>query len=125
MGVKAAVLNKMFKLNIVSDLPGRLRLKVTNFNKIPKEAQEYQKYAIDGMKKLDGIKEVNFNFVTGSILIKYDIEKLNSKKIISWLDAIKKWALNNEKEIRSWEGKSEQEIVDMVFNLLDNFDSTK
>lgn len=116
---KASILNLLFKFEVVSDLPGRLRIKVNNFKKLPKEAVNFQSQAMEAVKRLDGVKNVKFNFVIGTVLIEYDIDKVDSKAIVSWLNTIKKLALDNMGLINSLEGKDEKEVIDILFNILD------
>ncbi|MBC2576208.1 HMA2 domain-containing protein [Peptostreptococcus canis] len=118
---KTALINMLFRFEILSDLPGRLRLKVNNHKKIPPEAIQYQDYGIEAIKKLDGINNIKINNIIGTILIEYDKRKLNSKMIVSWLNAVKKLALDNESLINSLEGKTEDEIKNILFSLLENY----
>ena len=92
---KASILNLLFKFEVVSDIPGRLRIKVNNFKKLPKEAVNFQSQAVEAVKRLDGVESVKFNFVIGTVLIEYDKDKIDSKAIVSWLNTIKKLALDN------------------------------
>ncbi|MDY2795423.1 HMA2 domain-containing protein [Peptostreptococcus porci] len=119
LNIKASFLKLLFKFEVVSDLPGRLRLKVNNYKRLPKESVEYQSYGIEAIKKLDGIKNVNFNFVIGTILIEYDKYKVDSKTIINWLELIKKLAVENERLINDLSEKSEEEAREIVFKILD------
>ena len=114
---KASILNLLFKFEVVSDIPGRLRIKVNNFKKLPKEAVNFQSQAVEAVKRLDGVESVKFNFVIGTVLIEYD--KIDSKAIVSWLNTIKKLALDNMDLINSLEGKDEKEVIDILFNILD------
>ncbi|WP_304084750.1 HMA2 domain-containing protein [Peptostreptococcus stomatis] len=116
---KASILNLLFKFEVVSDLPGRLRIKVNNFKKLPKEAVNFQSQAMEAVKRLDGVESVKFNFVIGTVLIEYDTDKVDSKAIVSWLNTIKKLALDNMDLINSLEGKDEKEVIDILFNILD------
>ena len=116
---KASILNLLFKFEVVSDIPGRLRIKVNNFKKLPKEAVNFQSQAVEAVKRLDGVESVKFNFVIGTVLIEYDKEKIDSKEIVSWLNTIKKLALDNMDLINSLEGKDEKEVIDILFNILD------
>lgn len=122
---KLALLNMFFKFEVLSDIPGRMRIKVNNYKKIPDEAKKYQAYAIEAIKKLDGINDVKFNFVIGTILIEYDIKKLNSRDIIQWLNSIKKLISENMDLINSLHGKSEKEAKDILFSVLDDFMKTR
>ena len=116
---KASILNLLFKFEVVSDLPGRLRIKVNNFKKLPKEAVNFQSQAMEAVKRLGGVENVKFNFVIGTVLIEYDTDKVDSKAIVSWLNTIKKLALDNMGLINSLEGKDEKEVIDILFNILD------
>lgn len=116
---KASILNLLFKFEVVSDIPGRLRIKVNNFKKLPKEAVNFQSQSVEAVKRLDGVKNVKFNFVIGTVLIEYDTDKVDSKAIVSWLNTIKKLALDNMDLINSLEGKDEKEVIDILFNILD------
>lgn len=116
---KASILNLLFKFEVVSDIPGRLRIKVNNFKKLPKEAVNFQSQAVEAVKRLDGVESVKFNFVIGTVLIEYDKDNIDSKAIVSWLNTIKKLALDNMDLINSLEGKDEKEVIDILFNILD------
>ena len=116
---KASILNLLFKFEVVSDIPGRLRIKVNNFKKLPKEAVNFQSQAVEAVKRLEGVESVKFNFVIGTVLIEYDKDKIDSKAIVSWLNTIKKLALDNMDLINSLEGKDEKEVIDILFNILD------
>ena len=116
---KASILNLLFKFEVVSDIPGRLRIKVNNFKKLPKEAVNFQSQAVEAVKRHEGVESVKFNFVIGTVLIEYDTDKIDSKAIVSWLNTIKKLALDNMGLINSLEGKDEKEVIDILFNILD------
>lgn len=116
---KASILSMLFKFEVVSDIPGRLRIKVNNHKKIPKDAVNFQSQAMEAVKRLDGVKTVKFNFVIGTVLIEYDTDKVDSKTVVNWLNTIKKLALDNMNLINSLEGKDEEEVIDILFNILD------
>lgn len=116
---KLALLNMFFKFNVVSDLPGRMRIKVNNYKKLPQDAQKYQNYAVEAIKRLDGITNVSFNFVIGTILIEYDTDKISSKEIVDWINHIKELIGKNIDYINSISNRSEEEICNELFRLLD------
>ena len=37
---------------------------------------------------LDGIKDVEFNYVTGSVVITYDTKKTYEEKIVKWINKV-------------------------------------
>ena len=82
MNIKNHIIKHFIKFKVVHSIPGRLRLKVNNASKIPQEAKEYDKYVVQGLKMLDGIKDVEFNYITGSVVITYE------EKIVKWINKV-------------------------------------
>ena len=88
MNIKNHIIKHFIKFKVVHSIPGRLRLKVNNASKIPQEAKEYDKYVAQGIKMLDGIKDVEFNYITGSVVITYDTKKTYEEKIVKWINKV-------------------------------------
>lgn len=88
MNIKNHIIKHFIKFKVVHSIPGRLRLKVNNAYKIPQEAKEYDKYVVQGLKMLDGIKDVEFNYITGSVVITYDTKKTYEEKIVKWINKV-------------------------------------
>ena len=88
MNIKNHIIKHFIKFKVVHSIPGRLRLKVNNESKIPQEAKEYDKYVVQGLKMLDGIKDVEFNYITGSVVITYDTKKTYEEKIVKWINKV-------------------------------------
>ena len=88
MNIKNHIIKHFIKFKVVHSIPGRLRIKVNNASKIPQEAKEYDKYVVQGLKTLDGIKDVEFNYITGSVVITYDTKKTYEEKIVKWINKV-------------------------------------
>ena len=88
MNIKNHIIKHFIKFKVVHSIPGRLRLTVNNASKIPQEAKEYDKYVVQGLKMLDGIKDVEFNYITGSVVITYDTKKTYEEKIVKWINKV-------------------------------------
>ena len=88
MNIKNHIIKHFIKFKVVHSIPGRLRLKVNNASKIPQEAKEYDKYVVLGLKMLDGIKDLEFNYITGSVVITYDTKKTYEEKIVKWINKV-------------------------------------
>ena len=86
MNIKNHIIKHFIKFKVVHSIPGRL--KVNNASKIPQEAKEYDKYVVQGLKMLDGIKDVEFNYITGSVVITYDTKKTYEEKIVKWINKV-------------------------------------
>lgn len=61
--------------------PGRLRIRTPLF----KKSHEAQK-AKTGVKKLKGVESVDVNTVTGSIIIKYDNNRIPQENLMQYLE---------------------------------------
>ena len=83
MNIKNHIIKHFIKFKVVHSIPGRIRVKINNASKIPKEATMYDKYVIEGIKILDGIDNIEFNYITGSVIITYNPDKLNEKIVIN------------------------------------------
>ncbi len=95
MNIKNHIIKHFIKFKISHSIPGRLRLKVMNASKIPVEARQYDKYVIRGLNMIDGIEDVEFNYVTGSVLIRYDVKKVYEEKIVKWINKVIEIVLEN------------------------------
>ena len=112
---KGYIIKHFAKFKVVHSIPGRIRLKVNNATKIPPEAREYDKYVIQGIKILNGIENIEFNYLTGSVLINYDINVVYEEKIIKWLNNVLDIVLQNMKLIQEY-GETN---IDYVVNTLE------
>ena len=75
----------------VHDIPGRLRVKISQAKSRPDTAQEIEKL----LRAIEGIDSTATNPTTGSVVINYNSRTLSSDKILSalnqkgWLDRSK------------------------------------
>ena len=84
------------KIKVVHSIPGRLRLQIPGLNKVPDNMKKYEKYTTNIIKLQDGINDISYSYITGKILITYDINKTNEKKIVEWLNVVWKKIVDNE-----------------------------
>ena len=95
LDIKTYIIKNFAKFKVVHSIPGRIRLKINNVSKIQKEAAMYDKYVIEGIKILDGIDNIEFNYITGSVVITYNPDKLNEKIVINWINHVLNIVLEN------------------------------
>ena len=93
--IKTYIIKNFTKFKVVHSIPGRIRLKINNALKIPKEAAMYDKYVIEGIKILDGIDNIEFNYMTGSVWITYNPNKLSEEIVIKWINHVLNIVLEN------------------------------
>ena len=116
LDIKTYIIKNFAKFKVVHSIPGRIRLKINNSSKIPKEATMYDKYVIEGIKILDGIDNIEFNYITGSVIITYNPDKLNEKIVINWINHVLNIVLENINFIQEFG----EDNIDYVVNTLQN-----
>lgn len=115
MNIKNHIIKHFIKFKVAHSIPGRLRLKVSNASKIPQEAKQYDKYVVQGLKMLEGIKDVEFNYVTGSVVINYDTKKTYEEKIVKWINKVIEIVLEDLKMIE----ENGQDNLEFVIDTLE------
>lgn len=115
MNLKKFIIGQLLKIKVSHSIPGRVRLKVSSLKLVPEEYRIYQKFINDALRKLDGIKTVEVNNITGSILVTYDENILYEKKILRWIDKLKEVGLNNFDLIQKY-GESNLDYVIKTIN---------
>ena len=65
----------------VHHVPGRLRVRVPQVKRSPKESRRVQ----DHLKDLMGVENVSVNPITGSVLVTYDQNRIDSSEILGHL----------------------------------------
>ena len=99
------------------DLPGRLRMKFSKYDMLPKEALPYLHYVRDVLAMLPGVNDVTVNARIGTVLVLYDANKTNSRQIMRWVDIVVDTGIEIAKD-KEWEGKDEAEIEQLVRDRL-------
>ncbi|MDO4535124.1 MAG: hypothetical protein Q4B63_04845 [Clostridium perfringens] len=115
MNLKKFIIGQLLKIKVSHSIPGRVRLKVSSLKLVPEEYRVYQKFINDALNKLNGVKTVEVNNITGSILVIYDENVLYEKKILRWIDKLKEIGLNNFELIEKY-GESNLEYVIKTIN---------
>lgn len=68
-------------INYVHSIPGRLRVKSAVIKKNPHEAVKLRKL----LSSVPGLKNLDVNLVTGSILIRYDADSVSANELLDTL----------------------------------------
>ncbi len=111
MGLIGNIAKSYYKVEVVSDLPGRLRLKIRNFNKIPSDMVEKFFPAVNRVvSAMKGVLSAEANKRTGSLLITYDKKKTSCAKISSSIDKMIDVGIMLYQSDNTIGGKSAEEI---------------
>lgn len=107
---KTYIIKQFAKVKVVHSIPGRLRLKVCKSVDIPEQFRGYDKFVVVGVKLLNGIKDINFNYLLGTIVLTYDVEQTYEEKILKWIDKIIEVVIKNLNLIEQY-GESNLDYV--------------
>jgi hypothetical protein len=77
---------------ILHRLPGRLRIHIPVLRQISEPFQKFVHLLLQDFTLPEGIRSVRINFITGNLLIEYDIKGTEEKEILRWLEDIAKIA---------------------------------
>ncbi len=102
LAITKIVLTKFLEYRVIRSIPGRMRLKSKAPEIIYKHVEPHEEYLKRAILLLDGIDKVEFNFVIGTALILYDIEKTYETKILKWINKIIEIGIENQENIMEY-----------------------
>ena len=110
MSLKKQLIKNYLKMQLISSMPGELRIKVTNLPKLSQEYLEFAPYVYEFVKLKDGTKDVKANFATGEVAIYYN-SSMQPQEIIMWINTIMDIAIEQMDMIADkWDTDREQVI---------------
>ena len=84
------------QVRVVHSIPGRIRLLIPSLDKFPEQMKKHEHYITAIIKLKNGIKSVEYSYLTSKVLIEYDKDKLKEQDIVDWLNKIWKIIVDNE-----------------------------
>ena len=111
------ILRACLKPAVECDLPGRLRLRFAKADRLPEQALPYLHYIPEVMQLLPGVGEVSYNVRIGTVLVKYDAQRVSSARILEWIGAVvdEGAALAGE---GAWEASDEEKLCALALERL-------
>ena len=106
------------KVKVVHSIPGRIRLLIPSLDKFPEQMKKHEHYITTIIKLKNGIKSVEFSYLTSKILIEYDKTKLNEQNIVDWLNKIWKIIVDNEDVYQGMSVDDVEKNVKRFFEML-------
>ncbi|CAB1074024.1 hypothetical protein JY97_09060 [Alkalispirochaeta odontotermitis] len=73
---------------IAHRLPGRIRIYIPVLEKLPEDWREFVKPLTELITMRNGVKTVDIQPVTGSLLIDYDPGQMDENGILKWLETL-------------------------------------
>lgn len=106
------------KVKVVHNIPGRIRLLIPSLDKFPEQMKKHEHYITTIIKLKNGIKSVEFSYLTSKILIEYDKMKLKEQDIVDWLNKIWKIIVDNEDVYQGMSVDDVEKNVKRFFEML-------
>ena len=106
------------KVKVVHSIPGRIRLLIPSLDKFPEQMKKHEHYITAIIKLKNGIKSVEYSYLTSKILIEYDKTKLNEQNIVDWLNKIWKIIVDNEEVYQGMSVDDVEKNVKRFFEML-------
>lgn len=97
IGIK--ILRKFVEFKVLRSIPGRMRLKSRAPESIYKQAEEYDKELKESIMLLEGVENVEINYLIGTVLIEYNTEKTYESKVVEWINKIIEVGIKNKGHI--------------------------
>jgi hypothetical protein len=69
-------------------LPGRIRIRIPVLAKLPVKWRTFLNPAAELIRSKSGIKTVEIQPATGSLLITYDSDQIDEARILAWLESL-------------------------------------
>src|SRR5699024_2872719 len=79
-----------------------------------KQAEEYGDYLKRAICLLDGIEDVELNYIIGTVLIKYDTQKTYEDRVLKWIHKIIDIGLDNADIIKDYSKSNMSYVEDIV-----------
>ena len=106
------------KIKVVHSIPGRLRLQIPGLDKVPEDMRKYEHYTTSIIKMENGIEEITYSYITGKVLVKYNPELTNEKKIVDWLNFVWKKIVENEDVYNGMSVEEIEKNLDKFYEIL-------
>lgn len=89
MNIQKSYLAWKLRPKIIHQLPGRLRVHVPALLDVSKKFQRKADPLVKLFSLPKGIRSVQINFITGNMLIFYDIKTISEKKVFDWIHQLR------------------------------------
>ena len=106
------------KIKVVHSMPGRIRLLIPSLDKFPEQMKKHEHYITAIIKLKNGIKSIEYSYLTSKVLIEYDKAKLKEQDIVDWLNKIWKIIVDNEDVYQGMSVNDVDKNVKRFFEML-------
>lgn len=108
------------KIKVIHSIPGRLRLSVPYLADVPENMRKYDHYTTSLIKLEEGVESVSYSYVTGKVLLTYNPEKTDEKKIVNWINFVWKKIIDNQDVYNKMQPEEIERNLDKFYEMLCN-----
>lgn len=117
MSLKKQLIKNYLKMQLISSMPGELRIKVNNLPKLSEEYLEFAPYVYEFIKLKDGIQDVQTNFETGEVSIIYN-STLQPQEVIMWINTVMDVAIDQMDMVADKWDKDRESVINTLKRIL-------
>ena len=117
MSLKKQIIKNYIKMQLLSNEPGKLHLKMANLASLSKDYVEFAPYVYDAIKMLKGVDDIEVNFNTGEVIVLYS-DRLKPEQIIRWINVIIDTAIDYMDFIASKWNSDQNLVIDKINQTL-------
>lgn len=116
--VEGILMGTVFRFKVVHSMPGRFRVHIPMAKKVPEQWQ-IDVNGLDIFKKIEGVTEVDFSYVTGNALIHYDPDKTDEKTIVATAKKVMVELSKRRKELAHYSHRDKEKATAHVIAIVD------
>lgn len=117
MSLKKQIIKNYIKMQLLSNEPGKLHLKMANLASLSKDYVEFAPYVYDAIKMLKGVDDIEVDFNTGEVIVLYS-DRLKPEQIIRWINVIIDTAIDYMDFIASKWNSDQNLVIDKINQTL-------
>ncbi len=116
--LKELLIKHLVKVQILDNIPGRLRIHIPAAKKIPKEWHLDAAY-LSFVQRIPGIQQVEFSYTTATAVILYDPSQTSPETIIAVFNDILRIAAAHWQDLKHFKPHQKDEAVAYLSGILE------
>lgn len=111
---KTFIIKQFVKVKVIEGRSGYLTLKVPSSLQVEEEYRWYDEFVARGVKILEGIEDIKFNYDEGTIFIDYNANKVDEDKVLKWINTVINVVIGNLKLIEEHGENNLDYVIDTL-----------
>ena len=86
MNLVKTILSRKIKPQVIHKSLGRMRIQITALKSVPENVHRHTEEFLNRFNYPNGIKSIEITFITGNLLIVYDVSKISEESVLLWIN---------------------------------------